>query len=127
MNLNTSFPALDNLEEFLKGLQKISQKVLQGTIFNFSKNIPLAGLFLLLWHLCHSQFWPCTLQGFLGDVRGPTSVTRRVGSKIAAGSITFGLIYLNFVFLLASFCPKIAKWRQNRHFLSHWVQHSLPM
>ena len=49
------------------------------------------------------------------------SVTRRVGSKIAAGSITFGLIYLNFAFLLTSFCPKIAKWRQNRHFWSHWL------
>ncbi len=54
---------------------------------------------------------------------GTCSVTRRVSSKIAAaaGSITFGLIYLNFAFLLTSFCPKIAKWRQNCHFWSHWV------
>ncbi len=47
------------------------------------------------------------------------NVTKWVISKIAIGSITFGLIYLKIAFLFAKFLSKVAKFTINRSMWSH--------
>ncbi len=120
MNLNASFSALDNLEESLKGVKKVPQKIPQGSYFEFFlkkicplglggstqkvllkfclkgdnvthlRNFCYCGIYVI--HHCDSS---CTFQGFFGpaqfaNVTDSVSAMWQVEHKIFA-NVTEGV------------------------------------